>query len=354
MDGGHVVPQVGYHFCQRKMGLIPEVLQPILERRFCYKARSKNRRYDTELYRELQNAWKWVLLVCFGYTGYRNARFGRIECYESITGFAREKLLSGKECAEQNGYEILHGIVDSLWVKPVDPLVDAVDLAKMISIRAGVRMDVEGRYKWIVFLPCKQGKDVGALTRYYGVFDTGEVKVRGVEIRQRNTPEFLRCVQRDMLDVLAGASSAVEFRACLPQVFEVLLSHGMRLIRGEVDVGDCVITSRVSRDLREYRVNTVVKSALSQLRELGVEVEPGQYVRYVVLNEMSRNHRDRVCVAEVMHGDELVDVDFYLRQIAKCGESLLIPFGYSMEEIEAVLKRMRYRERLCLTSLPGS
>ena len=27
-----------------------------------------------------QNVLKWLLVTCFGYTGYRNARFGRIEC----------------------------------------------------------------------------------------------------------------------------------------------------------------------------------------------------------------------------------------------------------------------------------
>ena len=67
---------------------------------------------------EMQQAWKWILLVCFGYTGYRNARFGRIECYESITAFSRDILLIAKETVEQAGYKVLHGIIDSLWIKP--------------------------------------------------------------------------------------------------------------------------------------------------------------------------------------------------------------------------------------------
>jgi DNA polymerase elongation subunit (family B) len=38
-----VVPQLGYHICSNRIGLLPVVLRPILFRRFCYKARSKNK-----------------------------------------------------------------------------------------------------------------------------------------------------------------------------------------------------------------------------------------------------------------------------------------------------------------------
>ena len=77
-------------------------------------------------------------------------------------------------------------------------------------------MDVEGHYRWIVFLPSKQHEVVGALTRYYGLFDTGELKVRGIEFRQRNTPEFLKDVQSHMLDVFKKANTSDEFLSLIP------------------------------------------------------------------------------------------------------------------------------------------
>jgi DNA polymerase elongation subunit (family B) len=200
------VPQLGYHICVNRIGLIPEVLKPVLYRRFCYKARSKNKKYDVELYKELQQAWKWILLVCFGYTGYRNARYGRIECYESITAFARDILLSAIETVEDAGYSVLHGIIDSLWIKPKPGCVKPTKLSRMISNNTGVRMDLEGHYKWIVFLPSKN-LDVGALNRYYGMFDDGKIKVRGIELRQKNSPVFLNNMQKDMLNVFSKADT---------------------------------------------------------------------------------------------------------------------------------------------------
>ncbi len=46
---------------------------------------------------------------CFGYMGYRNARFGRIECHEAINAYGREIMLQASEMAEAHGFEILHG-----------------------------------------------------------------------------------------------------------------------------------------------------------------------------------------------------------------------------------------------------
>ena len=91
----------------------------------------------------------------------------------------------------------------------------------MISHRTGIRMDVEGRYKWIVFLPSK-ATGVGALTRYYGLFENGTVKIRGVELRQHNTPAFLKNAQQEMLTVFKQARTAEEFRALIPTSVEVL------------------------------------------------------------------------------------------------------------------------------------
>jgi DNA polymerase elongation subunit (family B) len=336
-DSTRHVPQLGYHICQRQKGLLPEVLEPILLRRFCFKARAKNKQYDHAVYTELQKAWKWVLVVCFGYTGYRNARYGRIECHESITAFSRDILLTASEVAQQAGYEVLHGIVDSLWVKGSPGCTRPFHLSRMISTRTGIRMDVEGRYKWIVFLPSK-GTGVGALTRYYGLFENGTVKIRGVELRQHNTPAFLKNAQHEMLTVFKHASTAEEFRALIPNSVEVLRRFAAVLRDSAVDHNDLVFTTTISKDIASYRVNTLSKSALLQLQDLGVQVELGQSVRYLVTDEYSRNYKRRVCLAEKLQGTETIDVGYYLRQLAKCAESLLIPFGYTIGKLEETLR----------------
>lgn len=348
-----IVPQLRYHICTHQLGLLPEVLKPVLYRRFCYKARSKNKRYDQGAYRDLQQAWKWVLLVCFGYTGYRNARYGRIECYESITAFARDILLTAIETVEDAGYDILHGIIDSLWVKPKPGCVTPMRLSRIISNNTGVRMDIEGHYKWIVFLPSKN-HDTGALNRYYGMFDTGEIKVRGVELRQKNSPVFLKNMQNDMLHVFSKATSKLEFQNCIPESIEVMKEYGRRIIINDFNPVDLVIKTSMSRDISEYKVDTVAKSAMIQLRKAGVEPVPGQSVRYVVCDEKSRDPAKRVCIVEHLGDSDHIDTDFYLRLISQYAESLLVPFGFTLERLYGMLQKIKYREKHHVSVLFGT
>jgi DNA polymerase elongation subunit (family B) len=195
---------------------------------------------------------------------------------------------------------------------------------------------VEGRYKWIVFLPSK-ATGVGALTRYYGLFENGTMKIRGVELRQHNIPIFLKNTQQEMLTVFKQASTAEEFRALIPKSVEVLRRSAAVLRDSTVHHNDLVFTTTISKDIASYRVNTLVKSALLQLQDLGVQVEPGQSVRYLVTDEYSRNYKKRVCLAEKMQGTENIDVGYYLRQLVKCAESLLTPFGYTIEKLQETL-----------------
>jgi len=350
-DSYIIVPQLGYHICTKKIGLLPEVLKPIITRRFLYKARARNKKYDPKLYKDIQQAWKWVLIVCFGYTGYRNARYGRIECHESITAFARDIILDAADTVEKSGYKVLHGIVDSLWIKETKKSIDPIKLSRKIGKKSGICIDVEGRYKWIVFLPSKQ-HDVGALNRYYGMFDNGELKVRGIELRQRNTPDFLREVQKGMLDVFLKAKNSAEFIMHIPEAANVMLEYGKTIINGSIKPHKLVFKTRVSKGIADYKVNNLVKSALLQMRDLDFNVRPGQSIRYIVLNEHTRDYKSRVKVVESISGGEDVDIDYYLRQIAKCAESILVPFGYTLEKLELMLKQLKYREVMDVSVLP--
>ena len=347
----YIVPQLGYHTCMNQRGLLPEVLEPILFRRFLYKARSKNKNFDKELYKELQQAWKWVLLVCFGYTGYKNARYGRIECYESITAYSRSILLNAAEVVQNAGYEVIHGIIDSLWAKPKKTCISPSSLSRKISNKTGIRMELEGHYKWIVFLPSK-GTGVGALNRYYGLFDNGEIKVRGIELRQRNSPIFLKNMQSDIFRVFSKAINSETFMRLIPEAIEVIKQYGKKIIKGEFKQKDLIFTTNISRDITEYKVENFTKAALFQLKKAGVSIEPGQSVRYVVCNEKTKNPMKRVCISEYLDENEKIDVDFYLRQIAKCAESILTPFDYTIEKLYDMLEKVKLREVYNVSVLP--
>ncbi len=99
---------------------MPRTLKPLLEKRIALKMRAlrlpawdPRRRSD----KARSTAHKWLLVTCFGYLGYKNARFGRIEAHEAVTAHGREALLQAKEAAEELGFTVLHMYVDGLWIQ---------------------------------------------------------------------------------------------------------------------------------------------------------------------------------------------------------------------------------------------
>jgi DNA polymerase elongation subunit (family B) len=206
----NMVPGLNYHVCRKKKGLIPHVVGEILTRRLEYKKLSGGeerllfpgeedlgplRPLPGKRYECASSILKWVLVTCFGYTGYKNARFGKIEAHESITAYSRELMLQAKEVVEEEGFRILHGIVDSLWIE--GPIGKANRAAALTRERTGIPIEVDALYRWIVFLP-NRTNGAGALTKYYGLKEDGSIKMRGIEARQRSTPPFIKSFQEEL------------------------------------------------------------------------------------------------------------------------------------------------------------
>lgn len=329
-EDGVRAPAVGHHLCVRQEGLIPAYLRPLLERKRYYKRKKKEPGPMQAIYAARDNILKWMLVTSFGYQGFRNARFGRIECHEAINAFARELLVQSMAIAEDHGYDVVHGIVDSLWLRPLpghDPVEAVVD---RIATATGLPLDLEGVYKWIVFLPSKT-THVGALNRYYGLFEDGEMKLRGIELRRHDTTGFVRRAQAAMLEVLAQAEDAAAFRARIPEAVEALHEAAGDLLAGRVPLEDLVLTKTVTKPLDEYVVLNDTVAALRQMRARGFSAEPGESVQYVLTDRRARDYRRKVKFAAFLEGDEEVDTWEYLRLLCRSGETLLAPFGYTEE-----------------------
>jgi len=69
-----------------------------------------------EIYKQRKAALKWILVTSFRYLRFNNAKFGRIDARMVVCAFARKLLLDAIRIAENNGFTILHDIVDSIWI----------------------------------------------------------------------------------------------------------------------------------------------------------------------------------------------------------------------------------------------
>lgn len=338
-DSSQRVPVLDYNICEKRRGLVPQVLEPLIERRLHFKKmRDSYSGNMKEIYNQRQAILKWLLVTSFGYMGYRNSRFGRIEGHESITAFGREIILTAKEVAESMGFQVLHGIVDSLWVKKDAPTEDFLVLADMISREVGISMEMEGRYRWIVFLPNKSS-GVGALNRYYGLFEKGKIKVRGVDIRLRNTPPVIKKFSEDVLELFSRAQDAHGLMELLPDSLDILRSYLNRMESGIVNPRDLVFTIRISKKIDDYRQRNLTLAALKQMKHHGIQVNPGQKIKYIVTDSKAPKHIDRVKVADMLTEKESCDWQFYSGLLVRCLANLISVFGYTERSIWDLISR---------------
>jgi DNA polymerase I len=274
---------------------------------------------------------KWILVSCFGYQGFSNAKFGRIEVHEAINAYARDILLTAKEHLEAGGWRVLHGIVDSIWVTPregVDEPEPIEALAAEISEAVAIDLEYESAFDWVAFCPRRDG-EAGALTRYFGVRRDGSLKVRGIECRQHSTCSWVTTLQRDLIGVLDEHRS--------PERVCDRLGQALRDLRqGDVQSSTLTITTRVTKSPEQYAHRTRSVAALERADNCGLDIAPGERLSYLVVDDTARS-TERVRLAHEIDSQTPYDPAFYQQRAIRAAASILSPLGWGTDAIDAYL-----------------
>lgn len=336
------VPQIGYAVCRKQRGLIPETLAPLVQKRIALKHALRAERDETTrvFYRRCASAHKWILVTCFGYLGYKNARFGRIEAHEAVTAFGRSVLLHAKHIVEARGFRVLHMLTDSLWVKRAGAS-DAEYNALIAEIQraTGLPIALEGIYKWVAFLPSRVDERRAVPNRYFGAMRDGELKVRGIELRRRDTPRWIQNAQQEMLNELAACATRAQIAETLPRVLDIVAREIDRLRAGQVALRDLVLTYHLSRNPQDYKSATLNAVVARQLDACGVTLHPGESVQYVIMDYAARCASDRAHAWELCDGAMGYDVERYTELLLRAAETILAPFGMNGAMLRAWLAR---------------
>jgi DNA polymerase-2 len=380
------VPEVGYMICEKREGIVPKTLRPVLARRAWLKKKAKEaegerlkvvgsrqkaegkeecemRNVDCgipltppsplvgegkgegvncekrkEIYDRKQTALKWMLVTSFGYLGYRNARFGRIEAHEAVTAFGRESLLQAKEICEEQGFELLHAMTDSLWIRKKGFSEDEVlELCRRISEATGITMNLEGIYRWMAFLPSKGNPESPVANRYFGLFRKGKIKARGLSFRRGDMPPLIQEAQVRMIEVLSGTKNMKDFQSKVPEILDLLLEYSQKLKDGQTKQEDLVIGKRISQEPNAYKVDSLTALAAQQLEDVGIEIHPGEKIRYVIKDALSKDKSERVKPFPLVGPDDTYDVKKYLEMLVKATEEILIHVGYDVKCLRRIV-----------------
>jgi DNA polymerase elongation subunit (family B) len=335
------VPELGYTICEKREGIVPATLRPVVRKRAAYKKMKKSLKAagdeQWKMYDRRQNALKWMLVTCFGYLGYKNARFGRIEAHETVNAYSRDAILRAKELAEARGYQFIHAIVDCMWLKkPGATEADYEELAAAVRADVGIDISLEGIYNWILYPSSKMDPQIPTANRYVGWYTNDEIKIRGVEVRRRDTPVFIKRMQGEMLQIMGQAKTIAELERLLPALLEKAGDYLAILRSGKAEPLDLVVRRHISREADEYANNSANAVAAKALDEAGVHLAAGEMVEYIIVDASGKRKPAKAVPLALYAFEDGYDVDKYTEMTLKAIETLLLPFSYTLEKLQVL------------------
>src|SRR5208283_3919271 len=185
------------------------------------------------------------------------------------------------------------------------------------------------------------------LNRYFGVFEDGSMKVRGIELRRRDGIKVVTDCQSELLRLLAQGKTLDEAKRFIPDAVQAVRGYADRIRGGDVPIADLVILNSLSKNHDQYNSSLVQVSAIRQLAEEGLELMAGQSVSYVITDYRSKVQSERVRPVELLDSGTKYDADRYVELLLRGASAILQPFGVDEEALrDAVAVQVGSQTRL--------
>lgn len=291
-----------------------------------YKKKSKSANVSEEqkiLYDVVQRAMKVFINATYGVFGAENFPLYAPAVAESVTALGRYIITSTVKKAREEGLTVLYGDTDSLFL--LNPSKENLEnIIKWVKSNFNLDLEIDKSYKFVAFSGLKKN--------YFGVYPDGKVEIKGMLVKKRNTPEFLKKVFNDVKDLMVSINSPDDVRKIKGEIVKKIKESYEKLKNKGYNLDELAFKVMLSKPLDAYTKNTPqhVKAAL-QLRPYGINVLPRDVIYFVKVR--SKDGVKPVQLAKVTE----IDVEKYLEAVRSTFEQILKAFGVSWDEIAATI-----------------
>ena len=331
----------GHHYCSKRKGLIPRVLEEVLESRFSAKRKlseiKKDKGADSHEYKQV-NATQWALKVIansfYGYIAYPRSRWYDHDCGEAITGLARNYIKATMDTAEASGFKVLYGDTDSLMI-----LYPKGEEDKVMKFRAKVNdklpgnmeLELEEFYARGLFVSkkatgaAKEEKAEGAKKKYAMITKDGKIKIRGFELVRRDWSGVAKRTQKELLRILLETG---DVKAAADMVMKVITE----LKAGKVPLDDLVILTQLRKKAGSYAIMSPELNAAQKARAAGIRLPDNAIIGYVI-GKKGKSISEKAVLREMATD---YDPDYYINnQVIPATLKLLSAFGYDEDALKS-------------------
>ncbi len=322
------VSPTGAKFHKKPQGLIPSVVNWLVDYRVKIKHELKKMSKDDEKYKTLEarsNALKILTNSIYGYLGYARARWYSRECAESTTAWGRKHIQETISSAEKAGFEVLYGDTDSIFLlyKNKQQVLDFVEAINK-SLPDKMELELEAFYTRGVFVGKKGGEERGAKKKYAMLGEDGRLKIRGFELVRRDWSDIAKNTQKKVLEAILREGSKEKAVAIVREAID-------RLRSGKVPFEELVIVTQLKKDPRDYDILSPEVATAKKLIAQGIPAEKGTVISYVV-GRTGKSISDK---AQPLEFAKDYDPDYYINnQLMPAVMKILKELGYEEYDLK--------------------
>ncbi|MFA5246715.1 MAG: DNA-directed DNA polymerase [Candidatus Micrarchaeia archaeon] len=330
----------GHHYCKKRKGLVPRVLEEVLESRFAIKRKlsdiKKAGGADTQEYKQL-NATQWALKVIansfYGYLAYPRSRWYDFDCGSAITGLARNYIKATMDAAEASGYKVLYGDTDSLMIQyPKGGEDEVFEFRARVNKKLPGNMELEleeffvrGLFVSKKATGAKDEKAAGAKKKYAMITKEGKIKIRGFELVRRDWSGVAKRTQKELLRILLETG---DVKAAADMVMKVVT----QLKSGNVPLDDLTILTQLRKKAGSYAIMSPELNAAQKARAAGIRLPDNAIIGYVI-GKKGKSISEKAVLREMAID---YDPDYYINnQVIPATLKLLSAFGYDEDSLKS-------------------
>lgn len=318
-----------YWFCEKKKGFIPQVIDNLISRRMRVKQMIKQKEQKDAVLLARSDTLKLLANSLYGYYGFFGSRWYCWECAESITAFARNYIKDLIDTAEEEGFKVIYGDTDSVFILLGDKKIEDVKkfTAEVNKDLPGImELEYEAHYKRGIFVSTKSGAG-GAKKKYAMISEKGKIKITGFETVRRNWSLIAKETQKKVINILLKDNDVKKALMYIRKIMKDLKKH-------KVEVDKLLIRTQLKKDVDDYVQIGPHVAVAKRMKERGDFVGPGLTIEYVI-SEKGDKIRDKARVPAEMGKNDKYDADYYIdNQVLPAVESIMEVYGYSLDKIK--------------------
>ena len=327
----NLIKGIPYHVCIHKMGIFSYIVgffRDIRVKYFKPKSGDKNLSVERRSYNNtIQQALKVFVNGSYGTFGSKNFPLFCLPVAESTTGIGQYSIKATIEKCESMGVKVLYGDTDSVFLlSPTKKQMS--EISEWSKKELDLDLEEEKTYQFLALSDRKKN--------YVGIYkDSKYIDIKGLVAKKRNTPNFIKKVFNQLIDILKEITNDNEFKQARNRIIEIIRENQKKIGKPDTfSLEDYAINIAMQKKLKSYDkvIPQHVRAALDLKNITGKEFQKGEVISFI---------KSKGSIgAKAIELAKLQDINTkkYQELLQSALEQLLDALGISFEEIKGIKK----------------